>query len=72
MPKGLRPANQAPPIRVLDLNDPMPAAGSGRNGSAGNLVADGEMAAVTEYLRLVHGIISTGSDVIRNELEAQS
>jgi hypothetical protein len=77
LPKGLHPAYEAPQFHIAG-GPPVPAAGpapvaAGANGNgsgeAGGLSAS-ETAVVMEYLRIVQGVIATGSQIIRGHVEA--
>jgi acyl transferase domain-containing protein len=59
LPKGLRPAHAAP---VLDLTpSPAPAEGG---------LSAGELGVVTEYLRVLQGMVAAGSDIVRGHVAA--
>jgi acyl transferase domain-containing protein len=66
LPRGLRPAGEAPVIR---LADPAGAAASPASVAAPVAApggaAPGEVAVVAEYLRILEGVIATGGDIIR-------
>ncbi len=82
LPRGLRPAGQAPVIQLTggasgpaappDLRPaPAPAGAAAPDllGSAGGLSA-GEVAVVAEYLRVLEGVVATGSQIIRGQVAA--
>ncbi|HEY7072472.1 MAG TPA: polyketide synthase [Acidimicrobiales bacterium] len=63
LPKGLRPAHAAP---VLDLTPPpAPVAASAEGG-----LSAGELGVVTEYLRILQGMVAAGSDIVRGHVAA--
>jgi acyl transferase domain-containing protein len=70
LPNGLRPATDAPVLQ-LATGPAAPHLTSGANdaGAAGGLSA-GEIAMVVEYLRIIQGMISTGSEIIRGHVSA--
>jgi acyl transferase domain-containing protein len=61
LPKGLRPAGEAPRIRLADPA----AAPAGATGAAG-APSTGELAVAAEYLRVLEDIIATGGEIIRS------
>lgn len=77
LPKGLRPAGEAPRIRLADAaadpaapGMPLPAAAAapgpaGAVGAAG-APSTGELAVVAEYLRVLEDVIATGGEIIRS------
>jgi acyl transferase domain-containing protein len=80
LPKGLRPASEAPVIHLGHPGDaarraasPAPvspavgpaAVGPAAVGPAAVGPAAGEVAVVAEYLRILEGVIATGGDIIR-------
>jgi acyl transferase domain-containing protein len=76
LPKGLNPAYEAPQFHIAGgppvpaTAAPAPGAANGNgNGQAGGLTAE-ETAVVMEYLRIVQGVIATGSQIIRGHVEA--
>jgi acyl transferase domain-containing protein len=60
LPKGLRPAHAAP---VLDLTPPPPPA-------VPDGLSAGELGVVTEYLRILQGMVAAGSDIVRGHVAA--
>lgn len=75
LPKGLQPSNEAPLLRIepgdVELLPPTAGAeGAGADAAAANGAAVKDMAAVTEYLRTIHSLISAGSDIIRHYADA--
>ena len=62
LPKGLRPAHAAP---VLDLTPPPAAAAPAEGG-----LSAGELGVVTEYLRILQGMVTAGSDIVRGHVTA--
>jgi hypothetical protein len=63
LPKGLRPAHAAP---VLDLTPPpAPAAAP-----LGDGLSAAELGVVTEYLRILQGMVAAGSDIVRGHVTA--
>ena len=79
LPKGLNPAYDAPPIHLGEGQVAVAAASSGVNGNGsgngnghGPASADGQaakdMAVVLEYLRIIQGMISTGSEIVRGSV----
>jgi acyl transferase domain-containing protein len=78
LPKGLRPASEAPPFHIAGGPGPAePAAaaaasGNGNgNGTAGGLSAE-QTAVIMEYLRIVQGVIATGSRIVQGHAQAQA
>jgi len=80
LPKGLRPASEAPPFHIA--GGPAPAAGAAAadgNGH-GTLVptngngslSDEQAAVILEYLRIVQGVIATGSRIVQGHAQAQA
>jgi acyl transferase domain-containing protein len=63
LPKGLRPAHTAP---VLDLTPPPAAASASPDGG----LSAGELGVVTEYLRILQGMVAAGSDIVRGHVAA--
>jgi hypothetical protein len=61
LPKGLRPAGEAPRIRLAD-----PAAAPAGAAGAAGAPSTGELAVVAEYLRVLEDIIATGGEMIRS------
>ncbi len=62
LPKGLRPAHAAP---VLDLTPPPAPAPAAEGG-----LSAGELGVVTEYLRILQGMVAAGSDIVRGHVTA--
>jgi acyl transferase domain-containing protein len=62
LPKGLRPAHAAP---VLDLTPPPAPAPAAEGG-----LSAGELGVVTEYLRILQGMVAAGSDIVRGHVAA--
>jgi acyl transferase domain-containing protein len=82
LPKGLRPATEAPEFHIAGGPAgaagaaPVPIAvpagnGNGNGHGAGGLSAE-ETAVVMEYLRIVQGVIATGSQIIQGHAQAQA
>jgi acyl transferase domain-containing protein len=80
LPKGLRPASEAPVFHIGGGPAPpegaiaVPAGaanGNGSGGREGGLSAE-ETAMVMEYLRIVQGVIATGSQIIQGHAQAQA
>jgi acyl transferase domain-containing protein len=74
LPKGLHPASEAPQFHIAGGPAPAePAAaatiGSG-DGTGGSGLDATETAVVMEYLKIVQGMISTGSQIIRGHADA--
>jgi acyl transferase domain-containing protein len=85
LPKGLRPASEAPPFHIA--GGPAPAGGAsaaeggglaagtngngGAPGAAGGLSAE-QTAVIIEYLRIVQGVIATGSRIVQGHAQAQA
>jgi hypothetical protein len=77
LPKGLHPAYEAPQFHIaggppVAAVAPVAAGVNGNGtgtGEAGGLSA-AETAVVMEYLRIVQGVIATGSQIIRGHVEA--
>ena len=71
LPKGLRPAHAAP---VLSLgnghHDPHRRPERLAGGQAAAL-SDGELAVVTEYLRVLQGMVAAGSEIVRHAAAAE-
>jgi acyl transferase domain-containing protein len=57
LPKGLRPAHAAPTLSLGTeaAAPPLPAS-----------LSDGELAVVTEYLRILQGMVAAGSEIVRH------
>lgn len=84
LPRGLHPASEAPPIHLgagLGANDH--GAGTNGHGDHGtdrpgtnghgpgtDAQASRDMAVVLEYLRIIQGMISTGSEIVRGSVAA--
>jgi hypothetical protein len=66
LPKGLRPAHAAPTLRFGDGHAPAPPAGA-----PPARLSDGELAAVTEYLRILQGMVAAGSEIVRHAAAAE-
>ena len=70
LPNGVHPAHEAPAITLSPPGAPAPqpaaaaAAGTPPNGGLG----PNEIAVVTEYLRIVQGMVSAGSDIVRGHV----
>jgi acyl transferase domain-containing protein len=85
LPKGLRHAHEAPMMRLgsaaagLPGEAPAPSNGDGAgngNGAGhardpGGAAVPAEVAVVMEYLRLVQGVVATGSEIIQSQLAGQ-
>jgi hypothetical protein len=75
LPKGLHPAYEAPQFHIAagpPVPAPVPAPApvvAGAGSGEGGLTA-AETAVVMEYLRIVQGVIATGSQIIRGHVEA--
>ena len=73
LPKGLRPADEAPVITIgagtAPSVAPAPTATPGLALAAGT--GPGDIAVVTEYLRILQGMITTGSDIVRGHVAAE-
>jgi acyl transferase domain-containing protein len=66
LPKGLRPAHAAPSLSLGNgSSPPTPAPGPATAGASAAL-SDGELAAVTEYLRILQGMVAAGSEIVRH------
>jgi hypothetical protein len=61
LPKGLHPADESPQIQLGNGAAAAPAA------AAGN-VDPADLAVVAEYLKIVQGMIATGSEIIRSQV----
>ena len=82
LPKGLRPATGAPPIQLGGATAPVAAptpAGTATAGPAAPAgtglpdgLAAGDVAVVAEYLRILQGVITAGSDIVRGQVAAQT
>jgi acyl transferase domain-containing protein len=62
LPKGLRPADAAPALDLTPPPAPAPAAEGG--------LSAGELGVVTEYLRILQGMVAAGSDIVRGHVAA--
>jgi acyl transferase domain-containing protein len=62
LPKGLRPAHAAPVLELTPPPAPVPAAEGG--------LSAGELGVVTEYLRILQGMVAAGSDIVRGHVTA--
>jgi hypothetical protein len=63
LPKGLRPAHAAPTLALgTEPATPAPAPAVGVAAS----LSDGELAVVTEYLRILQGMVAAGSEIVRH------
>jgi hypothetical protein len=69
LPKGLRPADEAPVITIGDRTAPIAPAASDTGLPDGT--RPGDIAVVTEYLRILQGMITTGSDIVRGHVAAE-
>ena len=77
LPKGLRPASGAPPIHIgTALTPAAPSAPGPVDGSSAPAaalpdgLAAGDVAVVAEYLRVLQGVITAGSDLVRGQAVA--
>ena len=64
LPRGLRPAHAAPTLSLgngLAPTTPAPAPAAGAPA-----LSDGELAVVTEYLRILQGMVAAGSEIVRH------
>jgi acyl transferase domain-containing protein len=81
LPKGIRPAYETPELRLVPVGEAdaaapatVPAHGSSNghgNGSGNGSLPPAqtqEVAVVIEYLRTIHEIIATGSDIVRSRI----
>ncbi len=66
LPKGLRPAHAAPTLRLGNGHAPAPPADAPPAS-----LSDGELAAVTEYLRILQGMVAAGSEIVRHAAAAE-
>lgn len=70
LPKGLHPADEAPVVRFANgTPEPAPAPVAPVNGN-GSSLSDADLAVVTEYLRIVQGMVATGTEIVRGHVEA--
>ena len=69
LPKGLRPAHEAPLIHIGRGPAPDGDGAEATGPAVGDLTA-GQLAAVTEYLRILQGMVTAGSDIVRGHVEA--
>jgi hypothetical protein len=75
LPKGLRPASEAPPFHIAggaaptEPAEPAGAPGAATTGTANGNGAGGlsaeQTAVIMEYLRIVQGVIATGSRIVQ-------
>ena len=79
LPKGLRPATEAPPLHIgggsaaASAAVPLPGAAPVPSGNGlSNGLAPGDIAVVAEYLRILQGVITAGSDIVRGQVAAQA
>ncbi len=76
LPKGLRPATGAPPLHiagtVAPAAGPLPGPMTSTGDALPNGLAPGDVAVVAEYLRILQGVITAGSDIVRGQVAAQA
>jgi acyl transferase domain-containing protein len=74
LPNGLRPASEAPPIRLAAHDDAGVGAGPGVRAApvdgAADRAASRDVAVVAEYLRILDGVLGTGADIARASVPA--
>jgi acyl transferase domain-containing protein len=75
LPKGLRPATEAPPFHIA--GGPAPAEPAATTGGGGHANGNGDgglsteqTAVIMEYLRIVQGVIATGSRIVQGHAQA--
>jgi hypothetical protein len=68
LPKGLRPADEAPTIRLADDETAAPAPAD----PAASPLTEGEVAVVSEYMRVMEAMIETGNAIVRGHSAAAS
>jgi hypothetical protein len=73
LPKGLRPATEAPPFHIA--GGPAPAEPAATTGGGGHANGNGglsteQTAVIMEYLRIVQGVIATGSRIVQGHAQA--
>ena len=71
LPKGLRPAYEAPAITIGDGTGPIAPAPDAPGAGLPDGTTPGDVAVVTEYLRILQGMITTGSDIVRGHVAAE-
>jgi acyl transferase domain-containing protein len=71
LPKGLRPAYEAPVITIGDGTAGVAPVPDGPGAGLPDGTTPGDVAVVTEYLRILQGMITTGSDIVRGHVAAE-
>ena len=69
LPRGLHPADEAPVLR-FGADEPVAVAAPTNGNGNGTSLSDTDLAVVTEYLRIVQGMVATGSEIVRGHVEA--
>ncbi|HET8618878.1 MAG TPA: beta-ketoacyl synthase N-terminal-like domain-containing protein [Acidimicrobiales bacterium] len=71
LPKGLRPAHAAPALSLGNGHHDPTAAPQPLAGGQAAALSDGELAVVTEYLRILQGMVAAGSEIVRHAAAAE-
>ena len=66
LPKGLRPAHEAPRLSLGNGSSPSTPAPAPATAGRPAALSDGELAVVTEYLRILQGMVAAGSEIVRH------